>query len=236
MVVLPKASVISGIAYGRAEAEDEKRQQENALAQVTKWNTTMCTPDCEGLLISFTVKLTILLIGMWALFFRRSMETLPRLAIERALLSAFVFLITFTYWLYYGVRYIQRREENYTSIVTFALSFVDAMLFLHYVAVVILELRQLRCQYKIRVVRSPDGESRTYNLGQLSIQTAAVQILRKYYRDFPVYNPFLERIPGSGRMKKGGGGSTHGSQPPNLGTFKGESPCVWKISTISHFF
>jgi vang-like len=45
------------------------------------------------------------------------------------------------------------------------------------------------------VVRSPDGESRTYSLGQLSIQRAAVVVLEKYYRDFSVYNPYLERIP-----------------------------------------
>ena len=45
------------------------------------------------------------------------------------------------------------------------------------------------------MVRSPDGESRSYAIGQLSVQRAATWILEKYYTDFPVYNPYLERLP-----------------------------------------
>lgn len=36
---------------------------------------------------------------------------------------------------------------------------------------------------------------RWYNVGQLSIQRAAVWILEKYYQDFPIYNPYLDRVP-----------------------------------------
>jgi len=53
------------------------------------------------------------------------------------------------------------------------------------------------------VVRSPDGESRAYSIGQLSIQRAAVWVLEHYYTEFPIYNPYLERLPVS-KSRKGG--------------------------------
>ncbi|KAL7306138.1 hypothetical protein TKK_0001584 [Trichogramma kaykai] len=52
------------------------------------------------------------------------------------------------------------------------------------------------------VIRSPDGVSKSYAIGQLSIQRAAVWILEKYYTEFPVYNPYLERLPVSRSSKK----------------------------------
>ena len=53
------------------------------------------------------------------------------------------------------------------------------------------------------MVRSPDGESRAYAIGQLSIQRAAVWVLERYYTEFPIYNPYLERLPVS-KSRKGG--------------------------------
>lgn len=51
------------------------------------------------------------------------------------------------------------------------------------------------------MVRSPDGESRSYAIGQLSIQRAAVWILEHYYTEFSIYNPYLERLPVSKNKK-----------------------------------
>ena len=59
------------------------------------------------------------------------------------------------------------------------------------------------CRFYIKIVRSPDGESRSYAIGQLSIQRAAVWVLEKYYTDFPIYNPYLEQLPSSPRMANG---------------------------------
>ena len=50
-------------------------------------------------------------------------------------------------------------------------------------------------RYCIKIVRSPDGQSRTYAIGQFSIQRAAAWVLEKYYTDFPIFNPFLETYP-----------------------------------------
>ena len=60
-------------------------------------------------------------------------------------------------------------------------------------------------RFYIKIVRSPDGESRSYAIGQLSIQRAAVWVLEKYYTDFPIYNPYLEQLPaGSPRLNSNG--------------------------------
>ncbi|GFS64194.1 vang-like protein 1 [Trichonephila inaurata madagascariensis] len=163
------------------------------------WKVQKCGPECDGLLISLSFKLLILLFGSWALFFRRPKVTLPRIFIYRAIVLALMIVFTFAYWLFYGVRIIEKRHDDYHSIVLFAVSLVDTLLFIHYLAVILIEIRQLNAQYFVKVVRSPDGESHCYTIGQLSIQRAAALILEFYYRDFSIYNPYLETIPTKSR-------------------------------------
>ncbi|EPY89015.1 vang-like protein [Camelus ferus] len=134
-----------------------------------------CGTACEGLFISVAFKLLILLLGSWALFFRRPKASLPRVFVLRALLMVLVFLLVVSYWLFYGVRILDARERSYQGVVQFAVSLV---------------------------VRSTDGASRFYNVGHLSIQRVAVWILEKYYHDFPVYNPALLNLPKSVLAKK----------------------------------
>lgn len=50
------------------------------------------------------------------------------------------------------------------------MSLVDSQLFVHYLAVVLLELRHLQPCYSVRVIRSTDGETRHYNVGQLRFE------------------------------------------------------------------
>lgn len=171
---------------------------------IDNWSTGVCLPDCEGLLISFAFKLLILLLGALALFFRRPKSTMPRVFVFRALVLFLVFVLTFAFWLFYGVRIFKEKMTDYKSIVMFAVSLVDALLFIHYLAVILLEIRQLQPQFTIKVVRSPDGESRNYNLGVLSIQRAAVWVLEQYYRDFHVYNQYLDNLPRSRSSKMTG--------------------------------
>nr|XP_021513021.1 vang-like protein 1 [Meriones unguiculatus] len=150
-----------------------------------------CGAICEGLLISVSFKLLILLIGTWALFFRRQRADVPRVFVFRALLLVLIFLFVVSYWLFYGVRILDSRDPNYKDIVQYAVSLVDALLFIHYLAIVLLELRQLQPMFTLQVVRSTDGESRFYSLGHLSIQRAALVVLENYYKDFTIYNPNL---------------------------------------------
>ena len=121
--------------------------------------------------------------------------------------------------------------HDYGSIVSFALSLLDALLFVHYLAVVLLELRSLRPEYRVHVLRSPDGASRSYTLGAVSIQQAAATILNHYYTgDFGVYNQFLERLPTSStaRMriggKSGGGSSVHSGSETGFKMYSIDGP------------
>ncbi|KFV04297.1 Vang-like 1 [Pterocles gutturalis] len=150
-----------------------------------------CGTACEGLFISVAFKLLILLIGTWALFFRQPKADIPRVFVFRVLLLVLIFLFVFSYWLFYGVRILDSKDTNYQGIVQYAVSLVDALLFIHYLAIVLLELRQLQPMFTVKVVRSTDGESRYYSLGHLSIQRAALVVLENYYKDFTVYNPAL---------------------------------------------
>ncbi|XP_025783819.1 vang-like protein 1 [Puma concolor] len=150
-----------------------------------------CGTICEGLFISVAFKLLILLIGTWALFFRKQRADVPRVFVFRALLLVLIFFFVVSYWLFYGVRILDSRDRNYQGIVQYAVSLVDALLFIHYLAIVLLELRQLQPMFTLQVVRSTDGESRFYSLGHLSIQRAALVVLENYYKDFTIYNPNL---------------------------------------------
>lgn len=102
---------------------------------VGNWGAGMCGADCQGLLLSLAFKQLFLLAALWALFVRRRSADLPRVQICRAFLTALVFLVTFAFWLFYGVRVVQGQEVSYVAIVTFAGSLLDVLLFLHYLAV-----------------------------------------------------------------------------------------------------
>ncbi len=176
--------------------------------EALEWKTQECGPECDGLLISFAFKLLILLVGSWAIFMRRPRATMPRIFIYRSVVLALIFVFMVSYWLFYAVRIAEKRFNEYDlvsyhSIVLFAVSLVDALLFIHYLAVILIEIRHLQPQYFVKVVRSPDGQSHSYNIGQLSIQRAAVWILERYYQDFGIYNPYLESLPTKKSRKSG---------------------------------
>ncbi|KAM6949321.1 vang-like protein 2 [Aplochiton taeniatus] len=174
-----------------------------ALPQLL-WRETLepCGTPCEGLYVSLAFKLLVLLISTWALFLRPPRAALPRFFVFRCLLLALVFLFVASYWLFYGVRVLEPRERDYRGVVGYAASLVDALLFIQYLALVLLEVRHLQPAFCLKVVRATDGASRFYNVGHLSIQRAAVWVLDQYYTDFPVYNPALLNLPKSILSKK----------------------------------
>lgn len=77
------------------------------------------------------------------------------------------FSILCVYCSRFNVEFDHSQDENYQGIVQYAVSLVDALLFIHYLAIVLLELRQLQPCFSVCVTRSTDGEIRHYNLGQL---------------------------------------------------------------------
>lgn len=63
-----------------------------------------CGAACEGLFLSISFKLLILLVAIWALFLRPGRASLPRVCVYRAFLTTLTLLLTMSYWLFYGVR------------------------------------------------------------------------------------------------------------------------------------
>lgn len=180
------------------------------VTQIAKTHLLVCNAECKGLLVSLAARMILLALGVWAVFLRHQVATLPRIFLFRATVMLLVLISTFAYWLFYFVQVTEGTKAliegseaaDYKSLVSYATNFADTLLFIHYVGVVLMELRHLQPTYYIKVVRSPDGESRAYSIGQLSIQRAAVWVLQHYYTDFSIYNPYLERIPLSKSQKK----------------------------------
>ncbi|XP_014239955.1 vang-like protein 2 isoform X2 [Cimex lectularius] len=195
MLILPKIGFFPSLGASLSAAE---------RAQLLS-----CGAECKGLLVSLCFKLLLLAAGAWAVFLRKSRATLPCIFMFRAAVLLLVFICCFTYWLFYIVQITEGARESVTSkesleyraLVAYAASLTDTLLFIHYLAVILIEIRHLQPSYYVKIVRSPDGESKSYAIGQLSIQRAAVWILDKYYTEFQIYNPYLERIPVSKSRK-----------------------------------
>lgn len=166
------------------------------------WKPDPCGTDCDGLFISFAVKELLLVIGIWALYFRKARASMPRVFVLRVGMMALVFVVLVCYWLFYGLRIIEKQSPNFVDILHFAVTLIDTLLFLHYASLVVLWIRQTDPLFTLKVVRSTDGVSKFYNIGPLSIQRTAVFVLEQYYRDFPEYNPYLMQTPARSSHKQ----------------------------------
>ncbi len=69
-----------------------------------------CPAECEGLLISLTIKLVLLVVGSWAVFWRPTRATMPRIFFLRTVVLLLVFVTTFAYCLFYGVRVVEQQD------------------------------------------------------------------------------------------------------------------------------
>lgn len=164
-----------------------------------QWRISDCSSsECDGPLISFVVRLIMLALAHWAIFFRAQTASLPRLDIQRCLLVSLAALLTCAYWLFFAFRVFDKRyndfELQYVTILQFALSMLDALVLLHYLALVLLELRARKKTYCLKVVRSPDGASHYYSCGSLSIQKCAQLVLEKYHRHFRHFDAYAEQL------------------------------------------
>lgn len=191
------------------------------------WNTESCKPNCEGYLIGISVKLALLSLASWVL--TSSCRTLcsggsailPRARLCRTLLQCLLFVVLFAFWLFYTVRIIQPKEEEYISIVLFASSLTDTLLFLQYAGIGLMELRKVRHRYAVHIVRSPDGMSRSMKCGEMSLQRAAVEVLQFYMVEFTAYTPGPSgSATGAGKRGRRGCGSNDSGCGKNGGGSK----------------
>ncbi|KAL6252272.1 hypothetical protein P5V15_003010 [Pogonomyrmex californicus] len=174
-----------------------------------KLHLLSCNIECKGQLLGLAFKLVLLVIGSWAVFLRPRIATMPRIFLFRTGVLLLTTLCICTYWLFYVVQVTESAKTvangeitEYKSLVSYASNLANTLLLIHYTAVLLINIRHLQPTFYLKVVRSPDGESRAYAIGQLSIQRAAVWVLEKYYTEFPIYNPYLERLPVSKSGRK----------------------------------
>ncbi|KAH0955454.1 hypothetical protein HN011_007641 [Eciton burchellii] len=179
------------------------------LTMQQKLQLLSCNAECKGQLLGLAFKLVLLSIGSWAVFLRPRTATMPRIFLFRAGVLLFTMLCICAYWLFYVVQVTESAKTaangeitEYKSLVNYAGTLTDTLLYIHYIAVLLIEVRHLQPTFYLKIVRSPDGESRSYAIGQLSIQRAAVWVLERYYSEFPIYNPYLERLPVSKSGRK----------------------------------
>lgn len=186
-----------------------------------EWRISECTSDCDALLMSFAFKLILLLIGTWLVFVKKPRANLPRIFLYRALVLALVSLLVISYWLFFVVRASERRfadmEIPYQNVLSsYSVPLLENLLWVHYLAVILMEVRHQQSRFHVKVVRSPDGVSKSFTLGQTCIQRAAVSVLDRYYADFAQYNPHLDEMFSMGSRKKGNNKSSNGNNNPAI--------------------
>ena len=80
--------------------------------------------------------------------------TLPRIFMFRSCICVLLFVIVFAFWLFYGVRVLDgrggegqavisaaHRKVQYIDVVNYASNMVDSLLFVYYLAIVLIEIR-----------------------------------------------------------------------------------------------
>jgi vang-like len=164
-------------------------------------------------ILTIIFKLIFLLFATSLLLYRRRNTTyLPRIHLQKLCLILILFVIILAYWFYYIFKLIQPKLEKYERILSMTSTYEDLLLFLLFLTLFILEVKWLYPKWIVKVVRSPDGQTKQYTIGRISffilsfyfnfcffqgsmsIQEASVYLLEQYYKDFPVFNPWLENV------------------------------------------
>jgi vang-like len=120
------------------------------------------------LLLTIIFKFILLLVGSLQLLYRcRNATYLPRIHLYKACLIVLVIIIMITYWLYYIFQLLLPNNDNYEQILSMTSSYEDLLLLCLLLAVLILEVKWLYPKWIVKVVRSPDGQTRQYTIGRL---------------------------------------------------------------------
>jgi vang-like len=109
-----------------------------------------CKADCKGALLALSLKTAILGAAIWVLLVRRPRATMPRIFALKAFLLALLTVVLLSFWLFYLASLTPGRTE-YAALVSFANSLVDTLNFTLWLAVVLLEVRQLQPAFCIKV-------------------------------------------------------------------------------------
>lgn len=164
-IIFPRLLLWMSGVVGQAEKNPDATQ-----APAEESPEGLCAQLCDGAHLALAVKLLLLLPSSWALFLREPLggARVPRASRPHWLLRVLVLLCAGCHWLLYGVRGVWRPGAEPQAIVGLATSCTDAMLWLQYAGLTLLEVATLNHHaYCLKVTRSTDGESRCYNVGRL---------------------------------------------------------------------
>ncbi|CAF1109894.1 unnamed protein product [Rotaria sordida] len=163
------------------------------LPYILLTSDTILSIDDYSPILTIIFKLIFLFFGTFLLLYRRRNQTyLPCIHIQKTCLIMILLIIIIVYWFYYIYKILKSRIDKYERILSMTSTYEDLLLFILILSVFILEIKWLYPKWIVKVVRSPDGQIRQYTIGSMSIQEASVYLLEQYYKDFPVFNPWLE--------------------------------------------
>merc|ERR1711892_146139 len=119
-----------------------------------------CDIGCEGAIISIAVRLGILLIASYVLFWKAPRIRYPQINLYRSGVNALTFIITAVYWIFYSYKVMHWNQWNYPPIVQYTSQYVNVLIFLHYFAIVLIhfkskdEIYLLEVSAQCRLVRA----------------------------------------------------------------------------------
>jgi len=123
--------------------------------------------DDYTLLLTIIFKIFLLLIGTLLLLYRRRNTIyLPRIHIQKVFFLIVLISIVFTYWLYYIFKLLLSNNIKYESILSMTSTYEDLLLFLLLITTITLEIKWLYPKWIVKVVRSPDGQTKQYTIGK----------------------------------------------------------------------
>jgi vang-like len=119
-------------------------------------------------ILTIIFKLIFLLLGTFLLLYRRRNKTyLPRIHLQKTCLILILLIIIIVYWLYYIFKLLQPKIDKYERILSMTSTYEDLLLFVLILSVLILEIKWLYPKWIVKVVRSPDGQTRQYTIGKM---------------------------------------------------------------------
>jgi vang-like len=117
-------------------------------------------------ILTIIFKLIFLFFATILLLYRRRNRTyLPRIHLKKTCLILILLILILVYWFYYLFKLLQPKLDKYERILSLTSTYEDLLLFLLIISVLILEIKWLYPKWIVKVVRSPDGQTRQYSIG-----------------------------------------------------------------------
>lgn len=118
-------------------------------------------------ILTIIFKLIFLLTATSFLLYRRRNTTyLPRIDLHKLCFTLLLFVLITAYWLYYIFKLLQPKLAKYERILSMTSTYEDLLLFLLILSIFVSEVKWLYPKWIVKVVRSPDGQTKQYTIGR----------------------------------------------------------------------